>query len=135
MWMSGVRKRLGDAPSPSGEVLTAVSDGLVALHRQYYGTDPTHAKAYYQDDLVVCLMRGGFTRVEQALQDAGQAEVVFHQRLAFHDVVREQFAAIVVRATGRAVIGLMSGYQQDPDLICEVFVLAPPEPRRRERTP
>ena len=28
-------------------------------------------------------------------------------------------------ATGRAVIGFMSGNQQDPDLICEVFVLSP----------
>jgi hypothetical protein len=28
-------------------------------------------------------------------------------------------------ATHRSVVGFMSGNQQDPDMICEVFVLAP----------
>jgi hypothetical protein len=31
---------------------------------------------------------------------------------------------VVEDATGRKVIGFMSGNQQDPDMICEVFVLA-----------
>lgn len=39
----------------------------------------------YQDDLVVCLLRGGFTRVEETLREAGRG----------------------------------------PDMLCEVFVLAP----------
>jgi hypothetical protein len=30
-----------------------------------------------------------------------------------------------VGATGRRVIGFMSGNQQDPDIMCEVFILAP----------
>ncbi len=62
-----------------GDVLSEISDGLVALLKDHYGKGPTQAKTYYQDDLVVCLLRGGF----------------------------------------------MSGNQQRPDLICEVFVLAP----------
>jgi hypothetical protein len=45
-----------------GEVLTAVSDGMVALLKEFYGRGPTQAKTYYYDDLVVCLLRGGFTR-------------------------------------------------------------------------
>ena len=32
---------------------------------------------------------------------------------------------MIQHATGRAVIGFMSGNQQDPDMICEVFVLSP----------
>ena len=50
-----------------GDVLTAISEGMVALLKEYYGRGPTQAKTYYQDDLVVCLLRGGFTRVEQTL--------------------------------------------------------------------
>ena len=53
-----------------GEELTAISDGLVALLKEFYGRGPTQAKSYYQDDLVVCILRGGFTRVEQTLLDA-----------------------------------------------------------------
>jgi hypothetical protein len=39
--------------------------------------------------------------------------------------MRERFTAVVEHATGRPVIGFMSGNQQDPDMICEVFVLSP----------
>ena len=45
--------------------------------------------------------------------------------MAFQDVMRARFEKVVEEATGRRVIGFMSGNQQDPDMICEVFVLAP----------
>jgi uncharacterized protein YbcI len=112
----------GTAP---GDVRTAISDGLVALIKEYYGRGPDRTKTYVSDDLVVCLLRGGFTRVEQTLFQAGHADDVIRQRMAFQDVMREHFEAVVEQATGRKVIGFMSGNQQDPDMICEVFVLAP----------
>ena len=108
-----------------GDVLTAISDGMVALLKEFYGRGPTQAKTYYHDDLVACLMRGGFTRVEQTLRGAGRGHAVIEQRMAFHEVMRERFVAVIEHATGRPVIGFMSGSQQDPDLICEVFVLSP----------
>jgi hypothetical protein len=38
--------------------------------------------------------------------------------------MRSRFEDVIERATGRKVIGFMSGNQQDPDLMCEVFILA-----------
>jgi uncharacterized protein YbcI len=108
-----------------GEILTAISEGMVALLKEYYGHGPTQAKTYYQDDLVVCLLRGGFTRVEQTLLDGGRGHAVIQQRMEFQEIMRERFMAVVEHATGRHVIGFMSGNQQSPDMICEVFVLAP----------
>ena len=108
-----------------GDVLTAVSEGMVALLKEYYGRGPTQAKTYYQDDLVVCLLRGGFTRVEQTLLDGGRGHAVIAQRVEFQEVMRDRFQAVVEHATGRPVIGFMSGNQQNPDMICEVFVLSP----------
>jgi uncharacterized protein YbcI len=108
-----------------GDVLTAISDGMVALLKEYYGRGPTQAKTYYQDDLVVCLLRGGFTRVEQTLLDGGRGNAVIRQRMEFQEVMRERFQAVIEHATGRPVIGFMSGNQQSPDMICEVFVLTP----------
>ena len=98
---------------------------MVALLKEYYGRGPTQAKTYYQDDLVVCLLRGGFTRVEQTLLDGGRGHAVIQQRVEFQEVMRERFEAVIEHATGRHVIGFMSGNQQDPDMICEVFVLTP----------
>jgi uncharacterized protein YbcI len=112
-------------PTAHGDVLTAISDGLVALLKEFYGRGPTRAKSYYEDDLVVCLLRGGFSRVEQTLLAGGRGASVIQQRMDFQDVMRERFEAVIERATGRQVIGFMSGNQQNPDIMCEVFILAP----------
>lgn len=110
-----------------GDVLTAISDGLVALLKEFYGRGPTQAKTYYTDDLVCCILRGGFTRVEETLLDGGRGEAVIEQRMAFQELMRQRFEQVIEGATGRRVIGFMSGNQQDPDMMCEVFVLAPTE--------
>jgi uncharacterized protein YbcI len=114
-----------ETPSTHGDVLTAISDGLVALLKEYYGRGPSHTKSYYQDDLVVCVLRGGFSRVEQTLLDGGRGSAVIRQRIEFQEVMRDRFTEVIENATGRRVIGFMSGNQQDPDLMCEVFILAP----------
>jgi uncharacterized protein YbcI len=108
----------------SGDVRTAISDGMVALLKAYYGRGPEQAKTYVTGDLVVCLLRGGFTPLEQTLLEGGHGDDVIRQRMAFQDVMRGRFEYVVEQATGRRVIGFMSGNQQDPDMICEVFVLA-----------
>ena len=112
-------------PQNHGEVLTAISDGLVALLKEFYGRGPTRAKSYFEDDLVVCLLRGGFTRVEQTLLEGGRGSAVIRQRMEFQEVMRERFEGVIEGATGRRVVGYMSGNQQDPDIMCEVFILAP----------
>jgi uncharacterized protein YbcI len=112
-------------PKAHGDVLTAISDGLVALLKEFYGHGPTRTKSYYEDDLVVCVLRGGFSRVEQTLLDGGRGHAVIQQRMEFQEVMRARFAEVIEDATGRPVIGFMSGNQQHPDLMCEVFILAP----------
>jgi uncharacterized protein YbcI len=98
---------------------------MVALLKEYYGHGPTRAKSYYEDDLVVCVLRGGFSQVERTLLDGGRGAAVIQQRMAFQEVMRDRFAAVVEKATGHRVIGYMSGNQQEPDMMCEVFILAP----------
>ena len=112
-------------PRAHGDVLTAISDGMVALLKEFYGHGPTRTKSYYADDLVVCVLRGGFSRVEQTLFDGGRGTAVIEQRIAFQDLMRKRFEEVIEGATGRQVIGFMSGNQQHPDMMCEIFILAP----------
>ena len=116
---------LSHHPQTHGDVLTAISDGMVALLKEFYGRGPTRTKSYFQNDLVVCVLRGGFSRVEQTLLEGGRGEAVIQQRIEFQNLMRERFEAVIQDATGRRVIGFMSGNQQDPDMMCEVFILAP----------
>src|ERR1700677_1681536 len=94
--------------STHGDVLTAISDGMVGLLREFYGRGPTRAKSYFEDDLVVCLLRGGFSRVEQTLLEGGRGASVIAQRMEFQELMRDRFVAVIEQATGRAVIGFMS---------------------------
>jgi uncharacterized protein YbcI len=112
-------------PHTNGDVLTAISDGMVALLKEFYGRGPTRTKSYYEDDLVVCVLRGGFSRVEQTLLDGGRGAAVIRQRMEFQEVMRDRFTGVIQDATGRPVIGFMSGNQQHPDMMCEVFILGP----------
>jgi uncharacterized protein YbcI len=106
-------------------VLTAISNGMVVLLKEFYGRCPTRTKTYYEDDLVVCLLRGGYSRVEQTLLEGGRGAAVIQQRMEFQELMRERFDAVIEEVTGQRVIGFMSGNQQDPDIMCEVFILDP----------
>ena len=104
-------------------VLANISRRIVQLHKEFYGKGPTKAKTYYHDDLVVVLMRGGFTRVEETLLESGRGESVKQQRAAFQQAMREPFRQVIEEETGRQVIAFMSSSHQHPDLLSELFVL------------
>ena len=110
-----------------GEILTAISEALVGLLKAYYGRGPTQARSYYDDDLVVCILRGGFSRIEETLLAGGRGDAVMQQRMEFQDLMRDRFIAVIEGATGRRVVGFMSGNQTDPEMMSEVFLLHPTE--------
>lgn len=102
-----------------------ISNGVVGLLKEFYGKGPQKAKTYLHDDLVVVLLRGGFTRVEETLREAGHGNAVIEQRMAFQKAMRQRFSEIVEAETGREVIAFMSGSHQHPDVLAELFLLAP----------
>ena len=110
--------------APHGDVLTAISDGMVALLKEYYGRGPTQAKTYYQTTSSSACCAAASRASSRRCSTAAAGRVI-QQRMEFQEVMRERFEAVIEHATGRPVIGFMSGNQQDPDMICEVFVLAP----------
>lgn len=114
--------------SGDGAVRDEISAGIVGLLKEFYGVGPTEARTYLMDDLVVCLMRGGYTRIERTLRDEGRTQTVLNQRHEFQEVMQRRFRELVAEATGRQVIGFMSGNQAYPEMTCEVFVLEPSGP-------
>jgi uncharacterized protein YbcI len=108
---------------PRGEVLASISTGLVQLHSRYYGKGPTKAKTYLLDDTVICLLRGGFTRVERTLIAEGEGHAVHEIRRSFQKAMERQFREIIEDATGRKVIAYMSQVHEDPEIALEFFML------------
>jgi hypothetical protein len=69
------------------------------------------------------------------LLDGGRGHAVIQQRMEPQEVVRERFEAVIEHATGRHVIGFMSGNQQNPDMICEILILTCTDLVEAQRTP
>ena len=86
--MAGHDGEAAERAADPGDARTQISDGLVALLREYYGRGPERTRTYVSDDLVVCVLRGGFTRVEQTLLESGHGDDVIRQRMVFQDVMR-----------------------------------------------
>ena len=103
--------------------LANISRRIVQLHKEFYGKGPTKAKTYFNDDLVVVLLRGGFTRVEETLLQSGRGESVKQQRAEFQQAMREPFTRVIEEETGRKVVAFMSTSHQHPDMLGEMFVL------------
>jgi uncharacterized protein YbcI len=108
---------------PRGDMRGNISRRIVQLHKEFYGRGPTKAKTYVHGELVVVLMRGGFTRVEETLLESGRGEAVIQQRMEFQEVMMGRFKEVVAEETGRKVVAMMSGSHQHPDLLGEIFVL------------
>jgi uncharacterized protein YbcI len=111
--------------APRGNVLAQISTGLVQLHSGHYGKGPTQAKTYVCDELVVCVLRNGFTTVERTLLEAGDGESVHQMRRSFQLAMEGEFRHVVEEATGGQVLAYMNSIHTDPDLAVELFVLEP----------
>ncbi|PWU22129.1 MAG: hypothetical protein C5B48_10610 [Candidatus Rokuibacteriota bacterium] len=120
---------MADSATPGrGTHASEISDGLVSLHKQYYGRGPTEAKTYLVNDTVVSLLRGGFTPIERTLIEQGNADAVHEMRRNFQTVMRHEFSNVVEHATGRKVVAYMSQIHSNPDIAVEIFVLEPGKP-------
>jgi uncharacterized protein YbcI len=117
----------GDRTGTRGAMLLAIANAIVRVHKKYFGKGPTKARAYYDGDVVTCVLRDVYTRAERTLLDSGRSESVLSQRHELQLAVRDEFIGDVERITGRKVIAFFSGNHADPDIGVEVFVLEPQE--------
>jgi uncharacterized protein YbcI len=110
----------------NGSAQAEISRRLVQIMKEHTGRGPTQARTTVSDDLVVCLMRAGFTTAEQTLVSAGHADTVHEVREGIHESARGSMVAAVEAVTGRSVTAFMSANHVDPDLVVEIFVLEHP---------
>jgi uncharacterized protein YbcI len=109
-----------------GENLARITNGIVALFREYYGRGPTSAKSYLLEDrYLVCVLKGTMTPVEETLVNNGHAELVRRVRLRFQEAMQESFVELVEQGLGRRVAAYHSQATFDPDIGFEFFALEP----------
>jgi uncharacterized protein YbcI len=108
-----------------GALLTALSNSVVQIVREYTGRGPTQARASIRDNVVVVVLQETMLKAEHSLVDNGRSALVVEMRRSFQQAMRADLSAAVERLTEREVIAFMSDSHLEPDYSVEVFVLAP----------
>jgi uncharacterized protein YbcI len=121
----GSAKETG-VPLKGGELLSAISTRIVGILREHYGRGPMKAKTYVLDDLIVCVLRDGFTKHEQTMMESGEAERVVEMRHDFQRMMGQRYKQLIEELTGRTVVAFLSQSHVDPDITLEVFFVDRP---------
>jgi uncharacterized protein YbcI len=116
-----------DKPT-GGALLTAISNKIVGLLREHYGRGPMRAKTYVLDDLVVCVLRNGFTAIEKTMVDSGNPGRVVEMRHEFQLMMGAAFKDTIETLTGSKVVAFLSQAHIEPDITLEVFFMDEPLP-------
>ncbi len=133
--MGSTAAPLGEGSAPGerlrgGQLLSAISTGIVKMLRENYGRGPIMAKTYALDDIIVCVLRGsGFTPLEQTMMDSSdtdRAERVVALREDFQRMMAARYKTMIEELTGREVRALLSQAHVEPDITLEVFFIDRP---------
>jgi uncharacterized protein YbcI len=105
-----------------GELLAAISNGIVAIMREHYGRGPMKAKTYVLDDIIVVVLRGaGFTALEKTIMQSGESTKVVELREDFQRYMANDYKSMIHRLTGREVVAFLSQAHVEPDITIEIF--------------
>ena len=119
-------ERDDDAGRTGGELAASISNTFVQLIKEHGDRGPTKCRTYIDDDLIIVLMRGGYSRLEDTLFEDGKWLDVRTTRQTFQDTMEGRLTETIERLTGREVSAFMSASHQRPDMQIEMFVLDRP---------
>ena len=111
------------AARTGGRLAERISASFVGLIKEHGDRGPTKCRTYIDDDLIIVLMRGGFSRLEGTLFEDGKWIDVRTTRQTFQDTMEGRLTETIERLTGRQVAAFMSASHQQPDMQIEMFVL------------
>jgi uncharacterized protein YbcI len=115
----------GGGDLAGGRRNAAISNAAVRIHREYLRRGPQHARTTIAGDLVVVMLHDALTRAERRLVDDGRTADVIRVRQTLQDTMRGDLVAAVEELIGRTVLAAMTATHIDPDLTCQILVLAP----------
>lgn len=109
-----------------GNMLSEVSNALVALHKEQFGRGPTAARTNYAGpDTLVCVLEDALLPAERALVALGQEQRVRESRSFFQGATSDRFVETIEAITGRTVHAFASAVDPLKAIVMEVFVFEP----------
>jgi len=114
--------QLYDAPERQQSMMAAVSNALVALHKEQFGRGPTKARSHFAGpDALVCVLEHALLPAEQKLVALGQQTSVRETRSSFQVATAMEFITTVEQIVHRRVRAFASAVDPDADTVFENF--------------
>ena len=124
--MTGTRS---DEPRVGGP-LSAISNALVALHKEQFGRGPTRARTNFAgNDTLVCVMEEALLPAERVMVQMGDQQRVRESRAALQAATASKFVDAIERIVDREVIAFASATDADHGVVWEIFNFAPSDPQ------
>jgi uncharacterized protein YbcI len=118
-----------------GDLLMALANEMVRLHKVQFGRGPTAARAMWAGaDALTVVLEETLTPAERNLVKMGEHERLRETRMYFQYASVREICEPVERLTGRTVRAFISGIDTEADgLVVETFVLYPEGSEGRSR--
>ena len=122
--MSGTQERL------PGNVMQAVSNTMVKLHKEQFGRGPTNARSYFAGpDTLVCTLEDSLLPAERTMVEMGEDQRVRESRMFMQVATSDRFIAAVEELVSRKVRAFASAIDPAPGVVFEVFSFESEGPR------
>jgi uncharacterized protein YbcI len=122
--MTGTPEQATGTSEQATSALTAVSNRMVALHKQQFGRGPTKARAYFAGpDALVCVLEDVLLPAELKMAGLGDQQRVRELRTAFQVATSSEFITAVEEIVLRKVRAFGSATDVDANVVFENFVL------------
>ena len=106
--------------------MAAVSNALVALHKEQFGRGPTKARSNFAGpNTLVCVLEDALLPAERKLVALGQQTSVRENRGAFQAATADEFIAAVEQIVYRKVRAFASATDPDANVVFENYQFEP----------
>src|SRR3954470_15857587 len=106
--------------------MNAVSNAMVALHKEQFGRGPTRARSHFAGpDTLVCVLQDALLPAERAMVEMGEAQRVRESRMWFQVATAQRFIDAVEEIVGRTIYSFASATDPDRSVVMEIFVFEP----------
>ena len=107
-------------------LMAAVSNAMVALHKEQFGRGPTRARTNFAgDDTLVCVLEDVLLPAERSMVTMGDQHRVREQRTYMQVATAAAFISSVEGLVSRKVRGFSSATDPDANMVFEVFAFEP----------
>jgi uncharacterized protein YbcI len=116
-------QEIGRRPS---SVLLAVSNAMVALHKEQFGRGPTRARTDFAGpDGMLCVLEDALLPAERSMVEMGEQQRVRESRQWLQVATRQEFVDVVEGIVGRPVRAFTSATDPDAGTVFEIFTFEP----------